>query len=93
MEKEKKPLNLRLILLLGTTILLLLVQFAGLFPGVTTPFEQMEYSARDLLMRLRGEEKPAEDIVIVAIDDDSFNWTGFQWPWPRSYLADRKSVV
>lgn len=88
MKKEKKPLNLRLILLLGTLALILLVQIAGLFPNVTTPFEQLEYSARDLLMRLRGEETPSEDIVIVAIDDDSFNWTGFQWPWPRSYFAE-----
>jgi adenylate cyclase len=88
MKKEKKPLNLRAILLLGTLSLILLVQIAGLFPSVTTPFEQMEYSARDILMRLRGKETPSDDIVIVAIDDDSFNWTGFQWPWPRSYLAD-----
>jgi adenylate cyclase len=39
-------------------------------------------------MRLRGTEKPSQDIVIVAIDDFSFNWTGYQWPWPRSYLAE-----
>ena len=88
MQKEKKPLNLRTILLLGTLTLVLLLQIVGLFPNVTTPLEQMEYSARDLLVRLRGEEKPSEDIVIVAIDDDSFNWTGFQWPWPRSYFAE-----
>ncbi|MBL8101360.1 MAG: adenylate/guanylate cyclase domain-containing protein, partial [Anaerolineales bacterium] len=88
MKKEKKPIKLRVILLLGTLTLLLLVQIAGLFPNVTTPFEQMEYSARDLLMRLRGEETPSKDIVIVAIDDESFNWTGFQWPWPRSYFAE-----
>ncbi len=88
MKKEKKPLNLRLILLLGTLTLLLLVQIAGLFPNVTTPIEQMEYSTRDLLMRLRGKETPSDDIVIVAIDDDSFSWTGYQWPWPRSYLAE-----
>ncbi len=88
MKKEKKPLKLRLILLLGTLTLLLLVQIAGLFPNVTTPIEQMEYSTRDLLMRLRGKETPSDDIVIVAIDDDSFSWTGYQWPWPRSYLAE-----
>lgn len=88
MKKEKKPLKLRLILLLGTLILLLLLQIAGLFPNVTTPLEQMEYSARDILMRLRGKETPSDDIVIVAIDDESFSGTGFQWPWPRSYFAE-----
>ena len=87
MKKEKKPLNLRAILLLGTLTLVLLLQIAGLFPNVTTPLEQMEYSARDILMRLRGKETPSDDIVIVAIDDESFSGTGFQWPWPRSYFA------
>ncbi len=87
MKKEKKPLNLRAILLLGTLSLVLLLQIAGLFPNVTTPLEQMEYSARDILMRLRGKEAPSDDIVIVAIDDESFSGTGFQWPWPRSYFA------
>jgi len=88
MKKEKKPLNLRAILLLGTLTLVLLLQIAGLFPNVTTPLEQMEYSARDILMRLRGKESPSDDIVIVAIDDESFSGTGFQWPWPRSYFAE-----
>ena len=87
MKKEKKTLNLRAILLLGTLTLVLLLQIAGLFPNVTTPLEQMEYSARDILMRLRGKETPSDDIVIVAIDDESFSGTGFQWPWPRSYFA------
>ena len=87
MQKEKKPLNLRAILLLGTLTLVLLLQIAGLFPNVTTPLEQMEYSARDILMRLRGKEIPSDNIVIVAIDDESFSGTGFQWPWPRSYFA------
>ena len=88
MAKEKKPFNLRLALLLGTTAILLVIQIAALLPGVTTPIERVEYSARDVLMRLRGVQQPSGDIVIVAIDDDSFNWTGYQWPWPRSYLAE-----
>jgi adenylate cyclase len=88
MAKEKRQLNLRLALLAGTAILLLIIQIAALFPGITTPLELIEYSARDMFMRLRGVEKPSDDIVIVAIDDFSFNWTGYQWPWPRSYFAE-----
>ncbi|RJP49311.1 MAG: CHASE2 domain-containing protein, partial [Anaerolineaceae bacterium] len=87
MAKVKSPINLRFGLLLGTALLLLSVQMAGLFPNVTTPIENMEYSARDLFMRLRGAGEPSSEIVIVAIDDFSFNWTGYQWPWPRSYFA------
>src|SRR5258706_1080337 len=85
---QKKPFNLRLGLLVGTTALLLLIQIAAFIPGVTTPIERIEYSARDLMMRTRGAEKPSGDIVIVAVDDFSFNWTGYHWPWPRSYLAE-----
>ncbi len=51
------------------------------------PLERIELSLRDSLMRLRGAQPPNDQIVIVAIDDFSFNWTGLQWPWPRAYLA------
>src|SRR5688572_22396760 len=85
---QKRPFNLRLGLLIGTTALILLLQIAALFPRITTPIERIEFSARDLLMRMRGTREPSTDIVIVAIDDFSFNWTGYQWPWPRSYLAE-----
>jgi adenylate cyclase len=84
----KKPLNLRIALLAGTALLLLILQAAALVPNVTTPLELVEYSARDAFMRLRGEQEISSDIVIVAIDDFSFNWTGLQWPWPRSYFAE-----
>ncbi len=88
MEKESKLFNLRFFLLLGTVSILLLIQIAALLPGITTPIERIEYSSRDVLMRLRGAQEPSENIVIVEIDDFSFNWTGYQWPWPRSYLAE-----
>jgi adenylate cyclase len=85
---KRKILNLRLGLIVGTAVLLILFQVVGLFSQVTTPLETMEYSARDSLMRLRGAQTPSSDIVIVAIDDFSFNYTGYHWPWPRSYLAE-----
>ncbi|WKZ39567.1 MAG: adenylate/guanylate cyclase domain-containing protein [Anaerolineales bacterium] len=88
MKTKKNTLNLNLILLAGTVILLLIIQAAALLPGVTTPLESLEYSTRDFLMRLRGPQTSSDDIVIVAIDDFSFQWTGYQWPWSRSYLAE-----
>ncbi|HET7142698.1 MAG TPA: CHASE2 domain-containing protein, partial [Anaerolineales bacterium] len=84
----KKPFNLSLALLLGTVVILLIVQVAALFPGITTPIERVEYSSRDLLVKARGQQKPSDDIAIVAIDDFAFSWTGYQWPWPRSYFAE-----
>ncbi|GAB4497051.1 MAG: adenylate/guanylate cyclase domain-containing protein [Anaerolineales bacterium] len=88
MPKDHKPGNLRLILILGTAILLLIIQTLGLLTNITTPIERLEYSMQDTFVRLRGEDEVSGEIVIVAIDDQSFNWTGLQWPWPRSYLAE-----
>jgi len=88
MRKAKKPFNLRLALLWGTAVLVFLVQILALLPNVTTPLERLEYSTRDFMMRLRGARETPGNIVIIAIDDFSFNWTGFQWPWSRSYFAE-----
>ncbi|MBN8656414.1 MAG: adenylate/guanylate cyclase domain-containing protein [Anaerolineae bacterium] len=88
MQKESKPLNLRLILVSGTAFLLIVVQALGLFSNLTTPIERLEYSMQDTFVRLRGVDEVSDDIVIVAIDDASFQWNGLQWPWPRSYFAE-----
>jgi adenylate cyclase len=88
MTREKKTFNLRLALLLGTIAIVLFLQIAALLPGVTTPLERIEYSIRDTLMRLRRTQKTPDNIVIIAVDDFSFNWTGYQWPWARSYFAE-----
>lgn len=88
MNSFKNRLNLRAILLIGTASILLLIQFLALLPNVTTPIERTEYTVRDLIMRTRGTQEPSQDIVIVAVDDFSFTWTGYQWPWPRSYFAE-----
>src|SRR5215207_9672090 len=87
-SSQKKPLNLKAVLLIGTAVILLLMEIIGLLPNVTTPIERIDLSARDLVMRMRGKQEPSPDIVVVAIDEFSFNWTGFQWPWPREYYAE-----
>ncbi len=74
-------------IVLGVLILLLLVEAVGLSPRLTTPVERLELMARNAAFRLRGPRQPATPIAIVAIDDFSFNWTGYNWPWPRAYLA------
>ncbi len=87
MSLNKKNIGLRFFILVGTVLLLLIVQVVALLPNVTTPIERVELSVRDLLMRVRGVQDVSDQIVIVAIDDASFNWTGYQWPWPRTYMA------
>ncbi len=79
--------NLRLALLAGIAILLMILDILGMTASVAGPLERVELAVRDGLMRLRGVRPPDPEIVIVAVDDFSFNWTGYQWPWPRAYLA------
>ena len=88
MKQQRKLPGLRFILIVGTLLLLLITQLVGFSPNITTPIERLDLLTRDSMFRLRGPQKPSEDIVIVAIDDFSFKWTGFQWPWPRTYLAE-----
>src|SRR5581483_11446039 len=85
--------SLRIILIVSIAILLMALEFASNFPNVSTPIERLELGARDTMMRIRGVRKPADNIVIVAIDDASFSWTGYQWPWPRTYLAQIVDTV
>lgn len=52
---------------------------------------RLDSALYDTLVSLHGHA-PRDDIVIVAIDDQSLDAVG-RWPWPRTRLADRKSVV
>ena len=68
--------------IIGLPILLLVLLFR-----MMGGFEFLELKAIDAAFHLRGAVKPAAPVVIVAIDDESFNETGMHWPWPRSYFA------
>ena len=84
-----KKLHLPTILLIIIAAFLILAEtFSIFFPNSTRPTERLDLAARDTAMRLRGVQEPDERIVIVAIDDFSFNYTGYSWPWPRSYFAE-----
>ena len=73
-------------LLIALVILLLGFEMLGAYPNQAPFTERLDYSMRDTMLRLRGV-RPADEVVIVAIDDFSFNWTGYRWPWPHAYLA------
>ncbi|MBW8011356.1 MAG: adenylate/guanylate cyclase domain-containing protein [Chloroflexi bacterium] len=90
MESSIRSTNSRrqVIIILIILIILTVTEVAGYIPGVTTPLERVELSVRDFSFRLRGESLPAEELVIVAIDDDSLGWVNEQWPWPRSRIAE-----
>ncbi len=76
------------LLILAVAVALVVLEIYGNLPRTSTPLERLELSARDTSFRLRGERPPHPEIVIVAIDDDSLNWLGERWPWPRSRMAE-----
>ena len=59
------------------------------------PLEQWEYLWFDQLFELRGVRPPTAPIVIVTIDESSFQELSLQWPFPRALhgqLIDRISA-
>jgi adenylate cyclase len=55
----------------------------------------LELRTLDARFRLRGPLTPRLPIVIVSIDQDSFDELNLPWPWPRTLHADliRKLVA
>lgn len=49
-----------------------------------------ELNTVDLRFEVRGEQDPPDDLVVVEIDDDTFNDLQKQWPFPR---ADHGKVI
>ena len=71
--------------LLSLAALLLALMVRNAIPALET----LELAALDWRFRLRGEQ-PLNDlpIVLVTIDDYSFEALPDRWPWPRSYYAN-----
>ncbi len=47
-------------------------------------FEFLELKSLDLRFLLRGPISPVSPIVIISIDEDSFDELDLAWPWPRA---------
>src|ERR1700690_2878773 len=93
MNPSNNTSRFRVILIVITAIVLIALEFVSSLQSFPTPIENLELSARDTMMQIRGARPTSGNIVIVAIDDDSFNWTKYEWPWPRAYLAQIVSAV
>lgn len=53
----------------------------------TGVFEKLEGWGFNAQLAFRGVIQPKSPIVIISIDEDSFDELEFQWPWPRSIHA------
>ncbi|HYB69163.1 MAG TPA: adenylate/guanylate cyclase domain-containing protein, partial [Candidatus Bathyarchaeia archaeon] len=56
-------------------------------------FEIAELKALDAHFTLRGPRAPVSPIVVVTIDEDSFDGLNLAWPWPRAVHAKFLDIV
>jgi adenylate cyclase len=56
-------------------------------------FEIAELKALDAHFTLRGPRPAASPIVVVTIDEDSFDGLDLAWPWPRAMHAKFLDIV
>ena len=80
----KKRRQIRMFLLLGVAAATLAI---GLLAYAANWFERAELDSVDLRFDVRGNEDPPDDIVVVGVNDETFQDLGEQWPFPRSAHA------
>jgi adenylate cyclase len=55
--------------------------------------QRLELGALNGLFDLRGPRAPASPIIIVTIDEDSFDELNIQWPFPRSLHGELLDIL
>ena len=60
---------------------------AGLALYLTDPLHEIELKTIDTRFQIRGNRRPPSNLVVVAIDDPTFNRLGLQPPFPRRVYA------
>src|SRR5262249_52391734 len=80
--KRRSAVDRRIYLIaLGVIVLVF-----GLYLWAPAFLKTVENKLYDLHFTLRGVRHPGDQIVIVAVDENSLATLG-RWPWPRSMLA------
>jgi adenylate cyclase len=63
--------------------ILILIKFVFLF----SLFDSLEFKAQDTMFKMRGPKEVSGDLVVIAIDDETFSALNETWPFPREYYA------
>src|SRR6266849_6652495 len=79
------------LLMLGSAVGLLIT--AGTLLDPLNLLEVTELKALNAQFLLRGPAVPTSSIVIVTIDEDSFDELNLAWPWPRAMHARLLDIV
>jgi adenylate cyclase len=65
----------------------LLATGVGLALYFIDPLHEIELGTINARFQIRGPERPPSDLVVVAVDDGTFDKLGLQWPFPRRVEA------
>jgi adenylate cyclase len=81
---NRRNRRLRTFLLLASA---LLVVSAALALDLTHALQRLEYTSVNERFNIRGRQAPPDDVVVVAIDDKSFEELDTRWPFRRKLHA------
>ncbi|MGZ8519057.1 MAG: CHASE2 domain-containing protein, partial [Candidatus Binatia bacterium] len=85
LRRRKRRFFKSLLLGVGVSILVSIASYLGYLDSI-------EVKALDLLLRLRGQQRSPE-IVLIKIDDQAFAKLGEKQPLPRDYIASLVDVA
>jgi adenylate cyclase len=74
---NKRARRLRTLLLLAAAVVVVGV---ALTLDLTGALQRLEYTSVNERFRIRGQQKPPNDVVIVGIDDKTFDEMDVRWP-------------
>jgi adenylate cyclase len=81
---NRRARKLRTLLLLAAALVVVGVALALNF---THALQRLEYTTVNERFNVRGQQKPPSDVVVVAIDDKSFEELNTRWPFRRKLHA------
>ncbi len=83
MEKEKKRLIIIMVIGFFSAVAMISAMQLPLFVNLENRMIDFKFQARGI----NEAGLDTSDVVVVAVDDDSFRLIPYKWPWPRTYHA------
>jgi adenylate cyclase len=60
---------------------------------LTDAFQDLELNTVDTRFEVRGDKKPPDDLVVVQVDDVTFQDLDMRWPFPRAIHAKALTTI
>jgi len=81
---NRRARRLRALLLIAAAVV---VVGCAVALEATHALQRLEYTSVDKRFAIRGQQKPPSDVVVIAIDDKTFEELDVRWPFRRTYHA------